>query len=101
MQKIGSLQDFPDGQATELSLAGDSVLVCRVGEDLYAVENTCTHDESPIGCSQLLGHELECPRHGARFDIRTGEVTVPPAMWEIATYHIELRDQEVYLGEKK
>ena len=61
----------------------------------YAVEDVCTHDGGPLGEGKLDGCELICPRHGARFDVRTGAATRMPAIEPAPTYAVRVEDGDV------
>ncbi|MBI2935507.1 MAG: non-heme iron oxygenase ferredoxin subunit [Chloroflexi bacterium] len=69
----------------ELSLA-----LCNVDGQVYAIENVCTHDGGTLGAGELEGYVVECPRHGARFDVRTGAVLAMPAVIPVETYPVRL-----------
>ena len=72
--KVGKVADVPPGTAKVYEAGDRSVAVCNVEGALYAVDDVCTHDEGSLDQGELDGFEIECPRHGARFDVRTGEV---------------------------
>lgn len=76
---IGSLSDLVASQRLEAEVAGFLVRVVRVGGTLYAFEDRCTHDDSPFDDAPIEDSEIICPRHGARFCLRTGEALTPPA----------------------
>lgn len=80
------------GRSLRCTVNGQDVLVCNVGGELYAVADVCTHDRGPLGEGRLRGTAIECPRHGARFDVRDGAVKAPPAVKPIATYPARVRD---------
>lgn len=65
------------------------IAVYNIDGDLYAVEDTCTHDGGDLAGGEVFGFEVECPRHGARFDVRTGAVTRPPAVTPIASFPVK------------
>lgn len=92
MHKVGHVKDFPEGKVTIVRVDGERVAICNVEGTLYAVEDRCTHDDAPLGEGDLEGCEIECPRHGARFDVRDGTVTLPPAVFPIETYRLEVQD---------
>ena len=76
---------------------GDTAIaVYNLEGDLYAVEDTCTHDGGELAGGEVCGFEVECPRHGARFDVRTGEVKEAPATEPIATFPVHIEDGVVY-----
>ncbi|HUF83556.1 MAG TPA: non-heme iron oxygenase ferredoxin subunit [Acidimicrobiia bacterium] len=83
------------GRSRRCVIDGQSVLVCNVGGEYYAVADVCTHDRGPLGEGRLRGPIIECPRHGARFDVRDGSVKVPPAVVPIDTYPVRVRGDEL------
>ena len=66
------------------------VAVFNLAGEYYAIEDVCTHDGSEISTGCVYGHAIECPRHGARFDIRTGEVLEPPAYEPVRTFPVRI-----------
>ena len=76
---IGSAADLVAAQRLEGDVDGYRVRVVRVNGNLYAFEDRCTHDDAPFDDAPIEGSEITCPRHGARFCLRTGEVLSPPA----------------------
>ena len=93
--KVGKLQDVPPGSAKVYELNGRPVAVCNVDGDLYAVDDVCTHDEGSLDQGELEGFEIECPRHGARFDVRSGEVTALPAVLPVDTFKLRVQGDDV------
>lgn len=79
--RVCPLSELPVGGRRVAEVNGVRVVVFRLPEGLYAIEDLCTHDGGELASGELAGHEIVCPRHGARFDVRTGAVTAPPA-WE-------------------
>jgi 3-phenylpropionate/trans-cinnamate dioxygenase ferredoxin subunit len=81
------------GQARVVSVGGERLVLCRLSaSEVYAVEDTCSHDDGSLGQGRLEGGQIECPRHGARFDVRTGAATRMPAASPIATFPARLAD---------
>jgi 3-phenylpropionate/trans-cinnamate dioxygenase ferredoxin subunit len=76
---------------------GDTpIAVYNIEGEYYAVEDTCTHDGGELAGGELHGFEVECPRHGARFDLRDGAVTAPPAVVPIATFPVHVENGGIY-----
>lgn len=76
---------------------GDTpIAVFNIEGDLYAVEDVCTHDGGELTGGDLHGHEVECPRHGARFDVRTGEALCAPAYEPTASFPVKIEDGVIY-----
>lgn len=89
--------EIPEGESRCYDLDSCGVALCRVGGRLYAIEDVCTHDDGPLGGGPLEGHEVECPRHGARFDVRTGAVTRMPAIAPVRTFPVKVEGGEVFV----
>ncbi len=77
------------GQTLAVEACGTSVLVCNVGGELFAVENQCSHARVSLSEGRLIEGEVECPVHGARFDVKTGTAMCRPARRAIRTFRVE------------
>ncbi len=97
MHRVGKRDDFPEGRPTVVEVGGRTVIICRVADEVFALEDRCSHDDGELGSGELEGCELICPRHGARFNIRDGTVTAPPAIYPIDTYDVQVRHGEVFV----
>ncbi len=73
-------------------------LLLHAGGAYYCIEDVCTHDGQPLTDGPLHEYAIECPRHGARFDIRTGKVLCMPATQPVRVFAVELRGDGVYAG---
>ena len=73
-----------------------SIAVYNIDGEYYAVEDTCTHDGGDLAGGELHGFEVECTRHGARFDLRDGSVTAPPAVMPIEVFPVRVEDGMIY-----
>jgi 3-phenylpropionate/trans-cinnamate dioxygenase ferredoxin component len=73
-----------------------AIAVFNIDGDLYAVEDVCTHDGGELAGGPVEGFEIECVRHGARFDLRSGAVLCPPAYEPIASFPVKVEDGAVY-----
>ena len=80
--ELGDLTDLADGQLRCFEDVGrDGIVVCRVAGELYALDDNCSHADTPLSEGRLRGFGLTCPLHGASFDVRDGSHSGPPA-WE-------------------
>jgi 3-phenylpropionate/trans-cinnamate dioxygenase ferredoxin subunit len=95
--KAARMSDIPAGRVKIVQLGDEDVALCNVGGEIYAVANVCTHDDGPLGEGYLAGSEIECPRHGARFDVRTGEVKSLPAIVPIPTFEVRVDGEDVWI----
>lgn len=90
--KVGTRSELLPGEY-KLVWDGDTpIAVYNIDGALYAVEDTCTHDGGELAGGDVFGFEVECPRHGARFDLRSGAVTKPPAYEPIASFPVREAD---------
>ncbi len=94
---IGRLDAFPEGSGTKLTVGSVTVACFKVDNCVYAIADRCSHMEASLSAGVLYGYEIECPRHGAEFDIRTGAVLSLPATKPVASYKTEITDGEVFL----
>ena len=93
--KVASVSDIPVGEVRVHTMNGTRVALCNVDGHIYAIDDTCTHDDGPLGSGFLDGCAIECPRHGARFDVRTGQVLKMPAAFPVHTYATQILDGDV------
>jgi 3-phenylpropionate/trans-cinnamate dioxygenase ferredoxin subunit len=96
-QRAAALDDVPEGKVRYIELAGEPIALCNAGGTIYAISSICTHDGGPLDQGEIEGETIVCPRHGARFDIRTGRVLRPPATRKLRTYPVEIRDGAIYV----
>lgn len=71
--KVARLADLPPGGLRQVQAGGRTIALCRVGEELYAVDGICPHSGGPLGHGALHGTALVCPWHAWEFDCVTGE----------------------------
>ena len=95
---ICSVEELPSGERLFLEVNGLSIVIINHEGDFYAIADECTHDEGPVGEGEIEGHQIICPRHGARFDIRTGEVLALPATRDIPSYPVRIKDGMIEIG---
>jgi 3-phenylpropionate/trans-cinnamate dioxygenase ferredoxin subunit len=92
---VGKLGDVPAGEAKVFAVNGKHIAVCNVGGTLYAIDDVCTHDGGPLGEGFLEGDQIECPRHGALFDVKTGKALTLPAVLPVNTYPVQVEGDEI------
>jgi naphthalene 1,2-dioxygenase system ferredoxin subunit len=95
--RLAALSDIPDDAALETGVDKLPLALYRVDGAVYCTTNLCTHAEAFLSDGYLEGYEIECPLHGARFDIRDGRVLCQPASADIATYVVKIENGEVYV----
>ena len=97
LEKVCRIDDIPEGTASVFHVNGRSILVARHDGKVYALDNICTHDGGDLGGGNIVDGQIECPRHGARFDISTGEATRMPAVCEIDKYDVKIVNGELFV----
>jgi 3-phenylpropionate/trans-cinnamate dioxygenase ferredoxin subunit len=90
--------DFAPGTWRTVEVAGTMIAVFNLDGDFYAIEDVCTHDGGILTGGAVEGDVIVCPRHGARFSIRTGEVLAPPAYEDVSTYPVRIEAGRVQVG---
>src|SRR5919108_3681771 len=99
--KVAETKDIQATQMKAVEVAGEDICVANVDGKYYAIGNICTHEGGPLADGMLEGHEVECPWHGSKFDVRTGEVTNPPAETPQLAYDVKVEDDKIFVKEKK
>ncbi len=97
LQKAIATDAVAPGRVEVVEVDGQEIALCNVDGVVSAIENVCRHDGSPLDQGELTGCQIECPRHGARFDVRTGKPLTLPAVVPVHTYTVELRDDSIYV----
>jgi 3-phenylpropionate/trans-cinnamate dioxygenase ferredoxin subunit len=87
--------EIPPGTSRIVRLDDQPVAVFHLEDGWYAIEDVCTHDGGPVAEGRLEGSIIECPRHGAKFDVRTGAALTFPAVSPVATYAVRVVGDEV------
>lgn len=94
---LGPIDTFAPGTATKIEIGEMQISVIRIEDDLYAIADRCSHAEASLSEGELFDNEIECPRHGALFDVTTGEALTLPATKPVATYDVVIADGEASL----
>ena len=97
--KVTTLSELPIGGKKLIQLQGHAIAVFNVDGEFFAIDDVCTHDGSEISTGCLYDHVIECPRHGARFDVRTGEVLEPPAYEPVQTFKVRVENGMIQVGD--
>ncbi|MEN8239028.1 MAG: non-heme iron oxygenase ferredoxin subunit [Actinomycetota bacterium] len=97
---VGALTDLPEDAGTCVDVDGVTVAVFRSSQDVFAIANTCSHAEASLCEGDVFDGEVECPLHGAAFDIATGKALTLPATQPVATYRTQVRDGDVFVSSR-
>lgn len=94
---LGVAHELPDGQAKSLSVGRRTIAVVRSGDTFFAIEDICTHDGAQLTGGEIEGNEIICPRHGARFCLRTGEALTPPAYEPARVFETKIENGHLWV----
>ena len=83
-----SLSSLAEGKPVKIEKDGRSICVTRIGAEVFAVDDTCSHSEASLSEGDIYDFKIECWLHGAEFDLRTGEAVTPPAVAPIKVYPV-------------
>ena len=95
---ISTLIDFPDGERLFVQIDDRELVVFKIAGDYFAIGDVCSHDDGPLGEGDLEDYDVICPRHGARFDIRSGKVNSLPAVVDIPAYPVRVVGDQIEVG---
>jgi len=94
---VASLDDFAASDAIAVAAAGREIAIYLVEGEVFATANRCTHGDAQLCEGFLEGHEIECPFHQGRFDVRTGAALCAPATVALATYPARIESGRIEL----
>ena len=95
--KVATTEEIQVSQMKEVIVSEERICIANVNGDFYAIGNICTHAGCPLANGTLTGHEVECACHGSKFDIRTGEVTNPPAVTPEPIYNLKIENGSILI----
>lgn len=95
--RVGTMDELADGSGLRVEDGELRIAVFRIGDDVYAIGDRCSHAEASLAEGELFGTEVECPRHGSEFDVTTGKPGSLPATQPVPTYGVEIVGGEVFV----
>jgi 3-phenylpropionate/trans-cinnamate dioxygenase ferredoxin subunit len=95
--RVCTVSELPDPGRRVFEVGERFVVLFHVGGRFWALDDCCTHDDGPLGEGRLDGFVVECPRHGAKFDIRSGRVLAMPATRDIRVHQVKVEGNEVFI----
>ena len=99
MHKVGPVSSLPPGEAIRLDTDPAIAVFCTDDGELYAIDDTCTHQDASLADGWLEGCAVECPLHASTFDLRTGAVDQPPAKRPVRAHRVVVVDDEIFVEE--
>ena len=96
--EIAPAAELPNGERLFVELGDKPIVIFNIAGQFFAIGDVCTHDDGPLGDGLLEDHNIVCPRHGAEFDVRTGQAVQMPAVVDIPAYPVQVRDGKIFVG---
>jgi 3-phenylpropionate/trans-cinnamate dioxygenase ferredoxin component len=96
--RVGRVSDVPPGGSEVFEVEDKRVAVYRLSDGFYAIDDVCTHDGGPLAQGEVEGDQVICPRHGARFDIKTGTALSLPAVTPVTSYPVRIEGEDILVG---
>jgi len=96
-EPVARTSEIADGATKRVDVNGQSVLLCNVDGEIFAIEDVCTHDGGPLDQGELMGDRIMCPRHGAFFDVKSGAALTLPAIVPVQTYKVRTDGDDIYV----
>ena len=94
---VAKTEDVPAGKMKVFTSGKLKIALCNVDGTYWAIEDVCTHDDGPLGEGKLDGGTAECPRHGGRFDVKTGAAVRMPAIVPVRTFPVKVEGGQVFV----
>lgn len=95
---VAEVDELGNGQRIIVDIDDEPIAVFNIAGDYYAISDICSHDDGPVAEGELDDYAIECPRHGAKFDVRSGEVLTLPAIVDIPAYPVRVQDGQIQIG---
>ena len=96
--RVGRVADVPQGRAEVFDVEERKIAVYRLEDGFFAIDDICTHDGGPLADGEVEGDQVICPRHGARFSIKTGAALTFPAVTPVESYPVRVEGEELLIG---
>ena len=96
--EIAPVSELPNGERLFVEVGGREIVIFNIADQFFAIGDVCTHDDGPLGDGVIEDHNIVCPRHGAQFDVRTGQAVQMPAVEDIPAYPVQVRAGNIFVG---
>ena len=100
-EEVANTGEIEPGTCKAVDVDGTQVALFNLDGEYYAIEDVCPHDGSEISCGIVVDEEIMCSRHGARFCIKTGKVTAPPAYEDIETFPVKVVSNSIQVRDSR
>ncbi len=96
--KVATTEEFSAKNWKAVRGDGFSIIIVKLDDGYHAIDEFCTHEKESLAGGYIDGVDIECPRHGATFDITTGAVRSLPAIQALKMYHVTVRGNEIFVS---
>jgi 3-phenylpropionate/trans-cinnamate dioxygenase ferredoxin component len=96
--RVARRADIPPGTMRRVEAGGHVIALANIDGEFYAFDDTCSHEESSLSEGGLAGEVVVCPKHGARFNVKTGRVLSLPAVRSVAIYAVRVEGDDVFVA---
>lgn len=94
-----NFDNLVEGKPVAVDVNGTAVCVARVGDEVFAIADTCTHSDASLSEGEINGFKIECWLHGAEFDLRTGAALTPPATQALQSFKVQRNGNQLVISE--
>jgi 3-phenylpropionate/trans-cinnamate dioxygenase ferredoxin subunit len=95
---VATVEEVGEGGRMTFDVDGSSIALFNIAGSYFAIADECSHDDYPMAEGEIEGHQIECPRHGARFDLNSGKALTLPAVVDIAAYPVRVDGGQILVG---
>ncbi|HKL78399.1 MAG TPA: non-heme iron oxygenase ferredoxin subunit [Gammaproteobacteria bacterium] len=99
--EVATTEELPPGQYVSVDVDDVQIAVFNCDGELFAIEDVCTHDYNQLTGGEMEGCQIACPRHGAKFDLRSGEAMTPPAYEAVDTFPVKVEYGCIYVRDDR
>ncbi len=93
--KVATVGDIKEGEIKRVELEGIAIAVVNLEGEYFAISDTCSHEEASLSEGELDGNVITCPKHGSRFDVKTGRALSLPAMFPVPNYEVKVEGTDI------
>lgn len=96
--QVATTDQLDEDEAMQVIVEGKEIAIVNLGGEIYALDDICTHAYASMADGYIEGDCIECPLHGAQFNIKTGKVETPPATEDLNTYEVKIEGDNILVG---
>lgn len=96
-KKIGTKTDFPENRTTQVIVDGQEICIAHAADNFFAFDDSCTHAHALLSGCDINNGNVDCPLHGAKFSVRTGQALTPPAVEPLKMYEVKTEGDDVLI----